>query len=172
MGIRVSKCIGYGIQPWKAPDDFSTRLEAAEDLPLKAFFEWSDSNADKVLEVYPQELYRRQLRYTAECFASLPECFHNHRLHECFVWDGEIAPDTLLLVPPTCLKRWKRHDNDLDWAEETQVHEQQNRVLCLSRGLHPWEKACPPFEIAALLVWAGIPEVWGRLEEMLFVYWA
>ena len=144
-------------------------MEPAYDMTLMDFMSWVKTHQKQVSKLFPGEraLHRQKLQADAEFFKGLPESFHKHGLHECFVWDVEFGfKDALVLIPPTCLGRWRRYNNDVDWAEDTQLHGQQNRLVRLERELHPWPKGAPPVIVAALLVWAGIPEVWEALEEL------
>jgi hypothetical protein len=175
MGIRVHKQIGFGARGFVAPEGFRDRLnEAYENVTLEHFADWCRAHKDEILAFAPTEddkFRRTMLDVNLMCLAD--DKMLGESLGRYVEYDDEFGfEDGIVFIPPGWrISNWRRYNDDIDWSEETQLHGQQKRWVSLDREIEPFLKGKPPLVIAAFCLWLGIPEVFERLTEVLYVYW-
>jgi len=167
MGIRVVKCIGYGLTDlafekkeyhqtmvdprinWKK---LQKRQEKMYEMGAKSFLTWVKRNWSAILQLEAHE-HKISLEKVKEfpqfCPYLLKEFFGRHKhwdLSNCLVHDSEFGlPNVMVLIPPLhayfgeC--GWKRYDDTIDWVEETWSYGQSYRVVePNSCGIWPYDQ--------------------------------
>lgn len=165
MGIRVHKVMGYGltdlkvenlrivderINPegilgedgdrWESEDwDRSKYLEYLEQLAFHPR-ERSDANMKLIDQGEKPVLWEWEFGEEANYEAGLLEDNPSWQPMDSVVHQVEYGmPNVLVLVPPCETKEWRRYDDPIDYVEETQVYQQDKRVVTFKRGLYPWD---------------------------------
>ena len=178
MSIRVHKAIGYGTDTFEPTDTFRERFKALRETNYTDWVVWCLENLkaiEALAEGGPRSLipmFHFSLRDSVSK-GKLP-------MHPCVVWGDYDSQDEkkLLLIPPQHTEKggsyecWFRRDDAIDYAEETFAYQQMGRWVNLDHGLYPNDKGKPPLVIGALLLYLGVPELWGKLQETLHVYWS
>lgn len=182
MSTRVSKVVGYGVDDltpeeyaqyrwhWDVDDE---RPDGAMELP-----EWLGWWQEHAQEIYEGETETAvsQARCTREYLVqdiTRGASAHADVIVAQLVHVNPLrCPATTLVVATPESRDWYRHNNDLDWIEETAFHNQVERVHRLDLGIPPHEEGSVPLEIKAILLWFGLPGVWARIRPLLYVYWS
>lgn len=156
MGIRIHKCLGYGISDLKADnnyriDDPRIRFEKFKELREKWYElkvqqlqEWAVAEKDKIVAIYSKyehpNLEMDDFEYTW-FLHDFKERADQFSAYESLVWQAEYGlPNVMLFVPPFH-KRWHRYDDTLDYCEETATRDDtQNRTISLTEkcGIYPY----------------------------------
>ena len=158
MGIRVRKCIGYGLTDIECDEHrlvderldpegylfhaYDVEEEGEDKYPwerdgAKGYWNWLQKNFTK------DELYRGPYLDTVT-FSQLKgekkkEAVDRWSPYRSAIHEGEFGLSNVLLVVPFCQwKGWSRYDDSIDWAEETQAYGQENRVVVYEQGFYPW----------------------------------
>lgn len=175
MGVRVHKTIGFGAREFVPPAGFQERLEeASERTTLGDFATWCRAHEDEIRAFAPgaRDKFRRtMLGIDLNAFAEDGKV--DVSLGKYVEWANEFGfKDAIVFAPPGWpVDQWKRYNDNIDWCEDTQLHGQERRWVPLDREIEPFLKGKPPLTIAALCLWLGVPEMFGRLHEVLYVYW-
>lgn len=169
MGLRVNKCIGYGLSDFVPTEEFLTRQKTE---PLVGDFHlWCEINQEEIIRRFPVSLSRQfifknffwsckqQSNVLLKPLADSVQCNF-----ECK------APFKAVFIPPHKVDQWFRLNDDIDYLEEVSKG-LDGRFVRLDRGIYPYEKGEPPLILAALLTYYGVADVWDKLEEAMYVYW-
>ncbi len=174
MGIRVHKAIGFGVRGIKPTKSLRSKYDQMHEMTLGDFILWVEKYEDEVLKFangVEDKFRRSMLKIDVEGIKDdekLDQILGRHIL-----WDDEFGiKDAMLFIPIGYLNSWSRYDDSVDWCEETEFHNQKKRYMKLKRELYPFSKGVPPLSVAAMALWLGIPDVWPKLHEALYVYWA
>jgi hypothetical protein len=159
MGINVHKVIGYGltdVKMRKRRGGYSHVLTDKRFDPSGYMYaDWETKEEHWTVEGYRRFLkqWKKGRCITASAdldsftFAALarkkPKPYYKRFLDwdPCYSVIHQLEfglPNVLVIVPFAFYPKWYRSDDTLDWCEETQEHEQQNRVLELPRGIYPY----------------------------------
>lgn len=157
MGIRVNKIIGYGL------DDVKVEKYKIIDPRINPDFDRGESFYDK-LEKFPDWIieFHEKMAYMlhATCkvdikrarwdLTMLANSLKRHKEEgrytygTGFIHQVEFGmPEVMMFVPVDNMGSWARHDDTVDWIEETHFHNQENRVVNLfketgSCGIYPY----------------------------------
>lgn len=176
MGVRVHKVIGFATDTFASTPEHWSRFSKIGEDTVDMFAGWCREHKDDIIGVASDWSRAERLGFDWDLDA-LVEYLHIRRdylgrfIHGKNSLSGK-GENILLLIPLTTTPRWNRYNDDIDWAEETQFHEQSDRLCFLERELHPYAKGRPPILLAAMLLRLGVPELWGTLREALYVYWS
>lgn len=141
MGIRVHKCLGYGLVDlnYDIHDLFldDDRINEEGYLGL----DWEEKE-DK----FTREGYLKYIEGIDSPRIFLPELTReittkeNWEPYKSVIYNWEFGePNVLLIVPPSDKKNWFRHDDTIDWIEETNCYSQANRYQVFNRGIYPYD---------------------------------
>ena len=184
MGIRVKKILGYGLQPFEPHAGWDNKCNQAYELTVFGFYTWCKENFGMIqekLEFSRLTMIPFNVEIRAHLHVSKEDSQYNRKIRKeplgrAFEYDSEFGiEDLLVLMPPEQVLQWRRFDDIIDFTEETQVHEQKNRVIFLAKGIDDHAKGNPPASVGALLIWLGIPdplEAFRSLQEILYVFWS
>jgi hypothetical protein len=168
MGIRVNKVVGYGLTDLRYKrdkhhlckemsdpridwDGFGDMCDRAYATGGPAFMSWAEKNWEDLLRLETEEWHLPMARvkeFSSICPFLLKDFFKRHKewnLGRCIVHRNEFGlPGVLLLVPPMQahegVSGWMRHDDTIDWIEESMLHQARNRVVKLPcTGIYPYE---------------------------------
>ena len=156
MGIRVNKVIGYGVKnlkyrrrkwsvtmtdprvDWKK---LEAKREQAWGMDQDKFKKWVIRNLRWLRELYQREnpCYQfkpKDIKFALDLMLVLEAKW---RLDKCVVHDDEYgSPGVLVIKPPHC-GDWHRHDDIIDYVEETEKFRQRGRTVMLSgAGIYPY----------------------------------
>jgi hypothetical protein len=144
MGIRVHKVLGYGLTNLIKNDpriDW-VKYRKMYELEWYEFFKWLDSpdNIQRVRELCANE--KKDASLAPYLFGdtdigllkrSFPDPPRGWDPASCFQWDENvfnvIAPDS---------SSWYRHDDIIDYCEENEIHNTENRWMPVSGGIFPY----------------------------------
>lgn len=162
MGIRVHKAIGYGLDTLRTKPgkdeyhhatvddprfDWQQRRddERTQDMGVKAFSEWIMANEARLTELIAAESPVADpiaLKLLLMGLGDMNKDLHYlWQLGRSLIHQDEFGlPGVLLVIDPPSHQSWYRYDNTLDWTEETELHNQRNRVIRIQRpGIYPYD---------------------------------
>jgi hypothetical protein len=156
MGIRVHKAIGYGLLDLNPDGDprfdvtayyKRSNSEAAEvfEQDYKGFLAWLEVNGKRVEEVivadrpYAKGHTRTDVFLVEEGIkdAIKRKDYWSPGSSVCYSDEGGLK-NVLCIVPPEYFREWHRHDDTLDWTEESVMHGQRSRVETVPMGIFPF----------------------------------
>lgn len=143
MGVRIRKVMGYGLDDVQHDEkgynitdpriNLDSKLFNSWDLKVEDYIEWLDARKETDPETAFPNLDRVLVR-------DMPE--KEFRMWDTFVWQGEWGIPRVLVLTPLTMNDWRRHDDAIDYVEETYLREydeqQVNRVHVLPHGIYPW----------------------------------
>lgn len=139
MGIRINKCLGYGLTDLTGHDDrrFTESIydisERAFDLTLEDFFKYCQVNNG--LSNY------FNLTFAEMIFMSKghDERLKTSNLNNWIIYDDECEANTVVFIPPGH-DDWHRHDDIIDYVESSYLSKEgpQNEVIDLTVGIYPF----------------------------------
>ena len=177
MGIRVNKCIGYGVSNviWQKVDKYRYKLNDPrfdlasyegfwdrEDewyLNPSEFWQWCQDHIDELAEVMnPIDFNTRKGQSTQDAVLSslhmvefaaqsmgainagrFSENMKRHNISDTHRFGEEGGMREVFHISPFAQRDWRRHDETIDWCEETRFHEQTNRFESLGPfGIYPY----------------------------------
>ena len=170
MGVRITKVIGYGVRDFTPNEAFHARRD--EEPTILDFVKWCEEHMAEIEALRTEESQVRSWVLDATLDALKEPKFRSKGIYHSVEWDDEFGiPDVLVLIPPDAEHRWRRYNDDIDYAEDTRLHNQENRFIYLDRDINPYPQGFPPLIIGALAMYYGIPHVWPNLKECLYVNW-
>lgn len=135
MGIRVHKVIGYGLTDVTGPDDrrFTRNLyDLAEEL-------WETPWEEVLLRVAKIE---KGLMCRGVSTFAYHRSWWKDGVHETtpfLSYDDEFGLKNVVLFTSPLYPSWHRHDETMDWMEETENFSQDSRVQVFQRPIYPFE---------------------------------
>jgi len=147
MGVRPNKVIGYGLTNLKVKDYkvIDSRINKEGII-----FNWEKYEQESITQ------YLQNIKCDVEDNLDqyLNYSMVKHALNEnpdlepadCIICNTEYGLDNILvIVPPGHADKWVRHDNTLDWYQETYPYNnafesQKNRVQTLNNGIFPYSE--------------------------------
>lgn len=143
VGIRINKAIGYGlvdlavneagklVDPRINPE--SPLLTYGLDCTLNAFLAWLDGRDD------------RDAKFEAAAIRGVADQVPDYRLQpdRAVRYNNEYGLPNVLYLRPVWMDDWHRHDDSIDWIEETYFgpnpdDQIQPRVDVLPHGIYPY----------------------------------
>lgn len=152
MGIRVNKMLGYGLTDVKTVNDgivderfdpegwfFANHETRIKTWNTEGFLAFWEEQAEKT-EFSDLAFSRTNLSEIAKKEKENPHSYNHTKFSGAFIHDGEYGlPNVALLIPLDQIgAEWYRHDDAIDYAEETENHDQKNRFVELPWGIYPW----------------------------------
>ena len=144
MGLKINKILGYGLIDLETKGYEITDTRVNPEGFMGANYQhreerWSVSG---FLEFWEKEISSVDLPITDFHLTKMafdqkgkkPDELHYSVIHRTEYGDSKV----LCVVPPSCRDRWHRHDDIIDYTEDTEVYEQQNRLITLPWGIWPW----------------------------------
>lgn len=165
--------VGFGVRDFKPSKAFLDRYN--QEVTVGDFLDWCQPRLKEIKAFVPES--DRVRRTMLDVSLMLREEEENpSRLDDLLtasnvIYDDEFGFEDALVFVPLGMESWRRYNDSIDWAEETQFHGQQRRFTWLDRELHPYPFHTPPLTVAALAMYFGVPEVWSDLKECLYVMW-
>jgi len=142
MGIRVHKCIGYGLVDVESTDQDITdhRFHPEGFLRIDSEFQsdrWHRPGFMNFLSTHPRVLDPNSWRENIDCLdVSIGEDWSPYY---SIIHQPEYGlSNVVVLVPPTHKNDYIRFDNTLDYMEETQCYGQENRYKIFRGGIYPY----------------------------------
>jgi hypothetical protein len=174
MGIRVRKSIGYGLRGFKPSKTFLRKQELSYETTLQDFAKWCVEHKEYIFALIPVDDRARRALFNVDIKTLTEKKRAKDILGLYCLFDNETDDqDTLMLLPLNRLgETWTRYDDSLDYHEEVELHGGKDRFVSFAHGIFPYDKGEPPLTVAALALWLGIPEIWPKLHEALYVYWS
>lgn len=141
MGIRVNRFLGYGLtdvqhEKYEITDDrinTSSWLLDFEPPPNGAYLTWLSQRP----EASGYSIDRWYLRDTPEQ--------KQRDLCSCIAYSPEYGLPNVLALQPLAMTNWARHDDSIDYVQETWLRPQRKRQLNhveeIPGCLYPWEGA-------------------------------
>lgn len=164
MGIRVHKCIGYGIKNLKFKtrksgvvitdprikwDVFKKKYEEASNLDVKSFIKFIKNNQNDLEDFLGKESFHVDLKFDIADLKD--ENFWN--LSDCIISKEEFGlPNVFLIIHPGYSNRnspysWVRYDDSIDYIEESKFYKQRNRVVDIGPfGIYPYNHGMKRFK--------------------------
>lgn len=171
MGIRIRKVLGYGVQDFKSPE-LAGILDREESI--LDFVSFCKEQKD-LLEVKHPITSSLAMSFTLLEDKDL----ENYFVYNIINHDDEFGiPGVMVMIPPEWynhneVESWYRHDNIIDYMEETTIYpDAEPRVVELNYGIYPYSKGEVPLILKALCRYINQEDLYTRLKEMLYVYWA
>lgn len=175
MSVRIHKAMGYGTNMFKPTPQFEKRYEeVAESWGYLAFLAFAEEHFLDVcklaFEAYPVTKgdARAYLLDIQTPLAMKPRPFS---FWHTVVWKDEMGMgQNIVLIPPSSVAKWYRFNDDIDYAEAYQ-DPVRNRFVKLNTGIYPCNQGETPLILAAMCLYLGVPELFAKLEEVIYTYW-
>lgn len=177
MNIRIHKVLGYACDSFVKPKNFDELFDRAYDTTLSEFFEWCRSNEARILSRFSEDAAPSMRMRRCEFGASInsTQNFLSAPLLGEFVHIDEECGIAGLIVlrPPERTSSMFRYDDEIDHYEEQSLHrDSEPKLIKLQRGIYPHDRGEIPIGVFALCSWLDVPELFDRLEEAIYTWWA
>ncbi len=145
MGIRVSKRIGWGLCDLQTDEDgkiIDSRINKEGYIFDKYDERYSIEGYFQLLEKVYQDSKEDQKKFDIILDYSMMDEMKKSKvqLYDCIRHNSEFGLANILhFVPPIHVGRWTRHDDQIDYYEETINHEQHPRFQLLNRTIYPYD---------------------------------
>jgi hypothetical protein len=166
MGIRVHKVVGYGLTDLTFEEDEKRYSKTMTDPRIdwkrirkksermwetgpRSFMMWMKRHWETILQLEAEERrvpLEKVKEFSLICPILLKDFFKRHKswnLGNCVVHEDEFGlPNVMVFIPPSQAHHgsggWKRHDDTIDWIEESHVHQARARMMELPCcGIYP-----------------------------------
>jgi hypothetical protein len=151
MGIRVRKKIGYGLKDLRVRKgkivDPRIDYQKYRNFPesnLSDFVTWCRENREQVEAALVRQRYQRpdwDVQLLLVNAKALVETKHDPYF-QATDWDSEFGLPRVFLFQPPEVERWTRHDDLIDYYEESGPNGLRRRATFLSKsntGIHPYD---------------------------------
>lgn len=143
MGIRVNKCLGYGLANLQCFEGkiIDPRISLKSHLMMPADVAEERYEQADYIKYFSEKENRGDDSYGLGYYQNWTDLGGRWQIWDSIIHQSEMGnPSVLLIVPPvysnsTELRSWRRHDDMLDYIEEPF----EGRVAVLDRALYPWE---------------------------------
>lgn len=145
MGLRVQKFLGYGLVDveFRGYEQIDPRIDTGvldrlwEEDRLEEYGAFLERQEDDEHGIKPALLDLWWFRDRDE----RQQRGKQRTLDDCFAWGVEYRLGNVIAVQPLAAADWRRHDDMIDWVEETyraNGEPQRNWVDVLPHGIYPW----------------------------------
>lgn len=189
MGIRVHKAVGWGLTGVKFTKRLKKQLELLgdSDLTPEQFCDWMKENETKIKKLCGKRYQVHDcFKFDVHMLQSQLETYAENDPASWSRWLGmgnfvrehcmEDSPDKLLFHADPPFEY--RHDDKIDWIEETEMAGVDNyptdRWVELKRheGIYPYDAGPLPTVVAAIMLYLGLQNRIEDLKPVLWVWWA